>query len=123
MCFGLLFFLGFLFLATQVLVGLYARSAVGAAAHDAGRIVASAAGADGVLDGPAELAPATARAERRVRDLLGADASFRLLRVDEQADVVEVEVTAPKPFLLFGGGTLGPDNIAGRAVIRLERLQ
>jgi hypothetical protein len=123
MCFGLLFFLGFLFLATQVLVGLYARSAVGAAAHDAGRIVASAAGPDGVLDGPAELGPARARAEDRVRDLLGEDAGFRLVRVDGAASVVEVEVTAPKPFLLFGGGTLGADTIAARAVVRLEQLQ
>jgi hypothetical protein len=96
---------------------------VGAAAHDAGRIVASAAGSDGVLDGSAELAPATARAERRVRDLLGADASFRLLQVDGAASLVEVEVTAPKPFLLFGGGALGADTIASRAVVRLEQLQ
>jgi hypothetical protein len=123
MCFGLMFFLGFLFLATQVLVGLYARSAVEAAAHDAGRIVASAAGADGVLDGGDEVGPASARAERRVHDLLGDRASFRLLRLDPTESVVEVEVIAPKPFLLFGGGTLGADTIATRAVVRLERLQ
>jgi hypothetical protein len=123
MCFGLMFFLAFLFLATQVLVGLYARSAVGAAAHDAGRIVASAAGPDGVIEGPDELSPATLRAQRRVHDLLGERASFRVLRVDQSESVVEVEVTAPKPFLLFGGGTLGPDTIASRAVVRLEQLQ
>jgi hypothetical protein len=123
MCFGLMFFLGFLFLATQLLVGLYARSAVGAAAHDAGRIVASAAGPDGVIDDSAELGSATVRAQRRVQDLLGEEARLRVLRVDPGESVVEVEVTAPKPFLLFGGGTLGPDTIASRAVVRLERLQ
>jgi hypothetical protein len=123
MCFGLMFFLGFLFPATQVLVGLYARSAVGAAAHDAGRIVASAAGPDGVFDPADEVGAASLRAERRVHDLLGDRASFRLLRVDRRESLVEVEVTAPKPFLLFGGGTLGPDDIVGRAVVRLEQLQ
>jgi hypothetical protein len=122
MCFGLMFVLAFLFLATPVLVGLYARSAVGAAAHDAGRIVASAAGPDGVIEGTDELSPATLRAQRRVHDLLGERASFRVLRVDQRESVVEVEVTAPKPFLLFGGGTLGPDTIASRAVVRLEQL-
>lgn len=135
MCFGLLFFLGFLLLATQVLVTLYVRSTVEAAASDAARILASAAvdegaaGADlarpGGSGAPDLIGLTTAErdAAERVHELLGNRATLRVVRIDVAESLVEVEVTLPRPRLLLGGGTLGGDTIAQRASVRLERLQ
>lgn len=121
MCFGLLFFLGFLFLAAQVLVTLYARSVVSAAAYDAARIIAVSDG-DGTVQ-PERVNNAEGRARARVQELLGQDASLRIVRVDLADSLVEVEVTKPRPRLLLGGGTLGDDTLTAHAIVRLEQLQ
>ena len=121
-CFGVVFFLGFLLLATQVAVGLYARSVVTSAALDAGRIMASAGGEDGTIEA-GELLAARAAATTRVRELLGADAQFQVTALDLEADRIEVSVTAARPRLLWGGGTLGSDVIERRVQLRLEQLQ
>ncbi len=121
-CFGIMFFLGFLLLAAQITLGLYARSVVTSAALDSGRIMAGAAGPDGMVE-PGELATAHAAAEGRVHSLLGPHATFELRSVDQTASVVEVAVAAPRPRLLWGGGTLGSDVIERRVRVRLEQLQ
>ena len=122
LCFGVLGFLGFLLLATQIAMSLYANTVVSGAALDGGRIVARAAGTDGVL-GPGELASARSAAERRVRDLLGEAARFDVTDVDLAADRITVSVQAPRPRLLLGGGTLGSATVTKRAEVRLEVLQ
>lgn len=119
---GVLFFLGFLLVAAQLGVSAYASTVLGTAAYDGGRVVAGAAGDDGVLDG-AELAAAERRATARVADLIGPAATFEVIRVDSVASTVEVRVTAPRPRLLPGGGTIGSEQVSRRAVLRLEQLQ
>lgn len=122
LAFGILFFLGFMLLATQVALALYARSVVTGAALDAGRILATSSGGDGRFE-PWELAGARRAASVRVHELLGDEATLRVIAVDLDADVVDVEVRAPKPRLLLGGGTLGDDVVARRVTVRLEELQ
>ncbi len=122
LCFGVLGFLGFLLLATQIAMSLYANTVVSGAALDGGRIVARAAGADGVL-APGELTAARSAAERRVRDLLGEAARFDVTEIDLAADRITVTVQAPRPRLLLGGGTLGSATVTRRAELRLEVLQ
>jgi len=121
-CFGVLFFLGFLLVAAQITIGLYARSTVGSAALDAGRIVSRSAGPDGELDA-GELRSAGHAARVRVRELLGDEATFALERVDLDAGEIEVAVQAPRPRLLLGGGTLGSAVVERRVVLRLEVLR
>ncbi len=122
MCFGVLFFLGFLLFATQLTVSLYARSVVTSAALDASRIMARSAGTDGVAaDG--EVAAAQLAAAHRVRELLGPEATFQLLAVDRAAGTVQVRVAAPRPHLLAGGGTLGSPIIERTVTVRLEQWQ
>lgn len=122
MSFGITFFIGFLLLAANVVALLYARSVVSAAAFDAARELSAAAGADGLLDRD-ELGAAEGRARQRVVDLLGSDATFRVIRVD--AERAEVEVAEPAPRLLFGGGGLASDDglVVRRATSRLEVLR
>ena len=103
-------------------MGLYATTVVTGAALDSGRIVARAAGADGVLDSE-ELGAAQAAAQRRVRDLLGDAARFTVVGVDLAACRVTVSVSAPRPRLLLGGGTFGSPTLTRRAELRLEVLQ
>ena len=120
--FGVMFFLGFLLFATQVTVSLYAKTVLTSAALDAGRIVATAAGSDGEMSGD-ELATAEAAANRRVRELLGSEATLTVLSVDQVKGRAEIVVAAPRPRLLMGGGTLGSDVIERRIEVRLELLQ
>lgn len=122
LAFGIMFFLGFMLLATQVALALYARSVVTGAALDAGRILATSSAGDGRFE-PAELAGARRAAAMRVQDLLGDEATLQVIAVDLEADVAEVEVRAPKPRLLLGGGTLGDDVVARRVTVRVEELQ
>ena len=110
--FGVLIFLGFLMLATQVLVHLYATSTVSAIAFDTARR-AAAEGADcGSID-----------AGSYVRRALGDYGQ----RIDEplctsDGDQTVVTVTGPTPARLadaFGGG-LGLDRIERTARVRTE---
>lgn len=119
---GVLFFLGFLLVAAQLGVSAYAATVLSTAAFDSGRIVAGSAGDDGVLDAT-ELAGAQHRAAARVADLVGPSATFQVVRIDVAASTVEVTVTAPRPRLLLGGGTIGSEQLSRSAVLRLERLQ
>jgi hypothetical protein len=122
MSFGVLFFLAFLMVAAQVSVSLHARSVVTSAALDAGRIMASAAGPDGRIDGD-DLAAAEAAAGHRVHELLGDDATFAVDAFDVVAGTAEVSVRTPRPRLLLGGGTIGSDVIERRVRVRLELLR
>lgn len=119
---GVLFFLGFLLVSAQLGISAYATSVMSSAAYDGGRIVARAAGSDGRLDA-SELSAAEHVASTRVADLAGRHATFRVVEVDVAASAVEVEVAAPRPRLMLGGGTIGSDLMVRRAVVRLEQLQ
>jgi Flp pilus assembly protein TadG len=83
--FGVAIFLGFLFFAVQVLVHLYATSAVTAAAFDVTRAVA----ADGGIG--------RAEAEQNARDLLGEYGASVRFRWSETPDEVVLRVTGPTP--------------------------
>lgn len=122
LAFGVLFFLGFLLLATQVALVLYARTVVTSAALDAGRVIAGSAGRDGLLEA-GELRRGEAAAARRVHELLGDEATLRVLSIDTTAEVARLEVTAPKPRLLLGGGTLGSPTVVRQVTVRMEDLQ
>lgn len=113
--FGLLIFLAFLMLATQVLVHLYATSTVSAVAFDTARR-AAAEGADCASIG----------AGAHVRQALGGYGQ----RIDEptcgvEGDETVVIVEGPTPARLvdaFGSG-LGIDRIERTARVRTEQFQ
>jgi hypothetical protein len=113
--FGVLIFLGFLMLATQVLVHLYATSTVSAVAFDTARR-AAAQGAD--CD--------SIEASQHVRRALGGYGD----RIDEplctsDATQTVVTITGPTPARMvdaFGGG-LGLDRIERTARVRTEDFQ
>ena len=113
---GVTVFLAFLFLAVQVLFNLYARSAVGAAAYDAARLVAEAG----------DTGPATQRrAEDHARQVLGryGDRVRFVWMVD--TDQVRLRVTARNPSFVFPalGGAVGFDEIDRTVAVRTERLR
>lgn len=115
--FGVAVFLAFLLLAVQTIFDLYARSAVGAAAFDAARVVAgSDAGAT-----PAAQADAVTNA-RDVLGHYGRDASFAW-RVTP--DEVELTVSVRSPSLLptLVARPLGLDQIDRSVVVRRERVR
>ena len=106
--FGILFFLGFLFFAVQLLFNLYATSVVTSVTYDAARSVATSGH-------PATQADIDA-AEAQARDQLGSYASRVVFRWDitSDPDVVTLEVTATNPRFL------GPsiDSLVGFDVIK-----
>ncbi len=113
--FGVLIFLGFLMLATQVLLHLYATSTVSAVAFDTARR-AAAEGAD----------CASVDAAQRIRRSLG-DYGHVIddpVCTTEGEDTV-VTVTGPTPARLadaFGGG-VGLDRIERTARVRTEQFR
>lgn len=114
---GVMVFLVFLLLAVQVLFDLYARSAVGAAAFDAARVVAgSDAGAT-----PAAQADAVLNA-RTVLGRYGQEAAF-----DWQVSANEVELTVSvrSPSLLPGllARPLGLDQVSRSVIVRRELVR
>lgn len=113
-------FLLFLFLAIHVLIGLYATSAVTAAAYDGARQVASA---DVEHDDPGALAAAREDAEAHVRSLLGrAGATARFDWTSSSATVVALHVRVPWPRLLPAiGGPLGDARVDRTVRVRVER--
>lgn len=114
---GVAVFLVFLLLAVQTIFDLYARSAVGAAAFDAARVVAgSDAGAT-----PAAQADAVANA-RDVLGHYGRDAAFAW-RVTP--DEVELTVSVHSPSLLPAllAQPLGLDRVDRSVVVRRERVR
>lgn len=84
---GLAVFMVLLFFAVHLLLGLYVRSAVTAAAYDAARIVATEQGS--ALD-----------AEAHVRQIVGGVAEGLTVQVVPGGDVVVVRVRATSPQLL-----------------------
>ncbi len=111
---GLVVFLVFLLFTVQVLVGLWATSAVTATAVDAARRVAGEA----ARDRPA----ARVDAEREARRVLGRFAERVRFHWDVTADEVVLHVQARQlrfvPPLLGG---LAPDGIDRTVRLRLER--
>ena len=92
--FGVMIFLGFLFLATQVLVHLWATSTVTAVAFDEARRV-SAATADGTVAGGCD-----EHVEPRVRSRLGSwgqHASVECAADPNRPAAITVRVTGPTP--------------------------
>jgi len=121
---GLVFFLGFLFLTTSVLLTLYRTSAVAAAATDAAHAAARASAppsgsgsARGVGNRACD-ATATAAATDLARHLLGSGASVEASCLDGSA--VSVTVEAPRPKL---GTLLGRGPIRRTAEARFEARQ
>ena len=111
---GVLVFLGFLLLAVQVLVHLYATSVVSVAAFDAARL---ASGAGGVS------APA---ARAHGLGLVGGYAEdVRTFDVDVGTDAVSVHVVADSPAVLpaMFGRLTGIGVIDRTVVLRRERFQ
>lgn len=108
--FGVAIFLGFLLLATQTLVHLYATSTVTTAAFDAARRAASEAGGG------------CATVDARVRDLLGSYGDRAVVACRESGGQLVVTVQAPSPAnLLSGFGRRdGPPAIERSAAVHLE---
>ncbi len=86
---GVVAFLAFLFLATHVIVGLYATSVVTDAASTAARRVA---GADAT-----EESAATALAESKMRDALGAMGAHAAITWQLGSDSIGVTVRVERP--------------------------
>lgn len=108
---GIAAFLGFLLLAVQVLVHLYATSVVSVAAFDAARLASGAAGGD-----------AKAARAHGLSMVGGYRQEVRTFDVDIGADVVAVRVVADSPALLpaaFGRVT-GIGVIERSVVLRRE---
>ncbi len=117
---GFTAFLLFLFLAVHVLIGLYATSAVTAAAYDGARAVA---GATVDQDDPTAVVAARRDAEAHVRALLGrAGATARFDWSASSADVVALRIRVPWPRLLPSlGGQLGDAEVDRTVRVRIER--
>jgi hypothetical protein len=113
--FGIAIFLGFLLLATQTLVHLYATSTVSTAAFDAARRAAA--------DGGGGCPEAVARA----RSLLGSYGARSEVRYScaTTADALHLTVQGPTPatFLAGFGQAVGRSGIERTATVRLERFQ
>jgi hypothetical protein len=114
--FGVVIFLGFLMLATQVMVHLYASSTVSAVAFD----VARRASADGA---------GCAGAQSRALDLLGSYGDPATVTVDctdgPGAGVRSVTISGPTPARMVDafGTTLGTDRIERTATVRIEEFR
>lgn len=119
---GVTVFLALLLFAVQLLVDLYATSAMTSAAYDAARAVAS-----GTVDHAdrAALLDAERAAEARARSTLGRygeAVSFEWL-VD--ATSVRLHVVAPNPRFVLPvlGGVLGFDSVDRTVTVRVEDLR
>jgi hypothetical protein len=113
--FGVAIFLGFLLLATQALVHLYASSTVSSAVFDAAR--------RGAAEGGGGCDTAVARA----RTLLG-DYGQRpevSLACDPTGDSLRLTLSGPTPanFLRGFNQAVGRDGITRTATVRFERFQ
>ena len=109
--FGLLFVIGFLLLASEVLLGLHRASVVRAAAADAAHAAAEASGA-GARRCSADVEAAAAT---RAAELLGPTAQIGVGCVAGEAVAVSVE--SPRPRL---AGFLGPATIRRSVEVRFE---
>jgi hypothetical protein len=117
--FGILFFLGFLFFAVQLLFNLYATSVVTSATYDAARQVATSPHHPATAD---ELDAAVAHA----RQLLGGYADRASFDWDlSNPDVVKLHVHAVNPRLLGAGldSLVGLDVIDRTVEVRVEEFR
>ena len=113
---GVAVFIGFLLLAVQVLLGLYATTVLSAAAFDATRHVATAGGDE----------RAVGTAEQRLRAVLGRAYDDIELRWDlSDQSVVRLTVVAAGPQLLPDAldGPLPFDRVARTFTVRTERVR
>jgi hypothetical protein len=115
---GVLVFLLSLLLAVQVLVDLYATSAVTAAAYDGARIVAGA-------DGQADVRTARSEAERRIVTTLGRFGRDRVAltwKEDPSGRDVVLNVRAENPSFLPAGlrRPMGLDAVERTVHVRIE---
>lgn len=120
---GVTVFLVLMLFAVQLLVNLYATSVVTSATYEGARQVA---GSRVDHTDPAALDDSHARAEARVRDLLGAagnNASFDWSQ--STPDTVALRVRADPPRFGWPGlrGRIGFDHIDRTVRIRVERWQ
>jgi Flp pilus assembly protein TadG len=117
---GVTVFLVLLTFAVQLLVNLYATSAVTAAAHDAARSVA-AGRVD--HDEPAAVAAAVSAGEARARDLLGRAGDRVSFSWEVGADQVRLRVAAEHPALAVGpvARVFGWNRVERDVVVRVER--
>ena len=115
-------FLAFLLLSSQVLVTLYARSVVNAAGFDAARRVASR---EVDHDDPEAVALAQQRAEKRLRDLLGAMGDDADLTWRSDTDSISLRVRVRVPEVSVPGLTRASDLLAidREYTVRIERLR
>lgn len=112
--FGLLFFLGFLTLASQLIATLYRVTVVTGIAQDAAHGAAGAQLAQGAVCAPAMADAALKRAQMLLGNSRVAQVSTRCVGAD-----LEVRVSLPKPALL----ALGDEReITRAAIVRSERL-
>ncbi|MFN0090675.1 MAG: hypothetical protein ACKVWR_10475 [Acidimicrobiales bacterium] len=109
---GFVVLLSFLLLATQLLLGLYARSLVSSAAFDAARTASGAGDAE-----PASLLAARRLAEQRLDEQLPGAAAIEWGPLD--ADVVELTVRSPAPAVLPGYSP----TVERRVRMRVERVR
>lgn len=111
-----------LLFATQVLIDLYARSAVTAAAYDAARQVAAARVGH---SSPGSLTAAEAQAEQRARSLLGRygrNVGFTWT-VGPETVRLEVRATTPHVGLHVVPTPLHLDHVDRSVTVRIERVQ
>lgn len=115
-------FLSFLLLASHVLVGLYARSVVNAAGFDAARQVASRTVDHG---DPASVGAAEARAEARLRNLLGAMGREAEVSWRVSPDTVTLRVRVDVPRVGVPGlvGATGLETVDRSFAVRVEDLR
>jgi hypothetical protein len=120
---GFVVFLSFMLLAVQLLLGLFHRSIVTSAAHEAARVVASH---DVDQHDPVAVATARARGERRIRQLLGRSGDeLQLDWTASNADTVVLRVQAASPRVLLPGlqASLGLDRVERTVRVRAETLR
>jgi hypothetical protein len=120
---GFVVFLAFLLLAVQTLLGLFHRSIVTSAAHEAARVVASH---DVDQGDPVAVATARARGERRARQLLGRSSDdLQLDWSGSSAESVVLRVQAKTPRVLLTGlqARLGLDRVDRTVRVRVEAVR
>lgn len=117
---GVAVFLVLLTFAVQLLVNLYATSAVTAAAHDAVRSVAAASVDHGR---PEAVAAAVEAGERRARSLLGRAGDRVSFEWDVDTSRVRLRVVAQHPALAVGpvAGAFGLNRVERVVTAQVER--
>ncbi len=119
---GVLVFLVLLTFATQLLVNLYATSAVTAAAHDAAHRAASGAVDH---DDPVAVAAALDAAEHHARSILGEYGQRVDFRWEVDSDRVRLTVSADHPSVAIGvvSSVFGSNRLERTVDVRVEQVR